>query len=69
MSGGDDFVEVECDILGMTDRAAFIFDGDTEVWIPLSLLNLDTLPEYEGYRINGVTIEVKEWKAVEEGLV
>lgn len=62
-------VEISCDILLKTPDAILIFDGSNKVWLPLSTVDQLTLPQWEGSEILGATIEVKEWKAKQAGLI
>jgi hypothetical protein len=63
--GDDTTVWLDVEIRKLTEEAALVYDGDKEVWIPLSLI-LDHEDELEeGVELK---IEVPEWKAIAVGL-
>lgn len=59
-------VEIAIDIKAMTEKAILIYDGDREVWIPLSQVT-DYTDEIEVGA--SITIFISEWLANEKGLL
>jgi hypothetical protein len=64
-----DLIDINLEYRHHTEKAILVFDGDTEVWLPLSLCevnpyNLDTLS-----RGQTITVTLRESFAIEKGLV
>jgi hypothetical protein len=57
----DEFVELTGEIRHETDLAVLFFDGETEVWLPRSQIEID------GRGL--VTVTVPEWLAKDKGLI
>jgi hypothetical protein len=58
-------VEIDVEIIKTTGSAVLVSDGDTEEWIPLSLIQNKGDYEYEEGTI--CTIEIPEWVAIDKG--
>ena len=65
LESGENYVEVSCDILKITEMAVLIDDGAVKVWIPKSQIeSANELKEEDE-----VEIMVAEWIAKEKGLI
>ncbi|MEI8327309.1 MAG: hypothetical protein WCH44_18470 [Betaproteobacteria bacterium] len=61
-------IEIACEVRARTTKALLIFDGKTEVWIPLSQISDYTEErDFVGVKITGIFIT--EWLANEKGLI
>jgi len=58
-------VELELELLHQTDDAYLLSDGDTEAWVPRSLVS----SLEEGDDEDTVIVTIPEWLAKEKGLV
>lgn len=60
-----EFVEVTGEIRHRTDKAILFWDGDKEVWLPLSQIEDETVLD------DGKTVEllIPEWLAKDKGLI
>ena len=58
-------VEITVVLMGETDSAVWVYDGDLKVWLPKSQIDIE-----EGAEMGEqVSILVPEWLAIEKGLV
>lgn len=66
------YVEIECDILAITEMALKIDnDGNSEIWVPKSLIDPAT-EDYEtetSMPIIGVTLRIQEWFCIKKNMV
>lgn len=62
----DEYVELDCDIIVVTDKAVLICDGDTQDWVPLSQVNLEGRELVKG---KSQEIEVKQRIAYQKGFI
>lgn len=71
MSGLDEFVEVECDVVVATGSAVLVRTADDEeVWVPRSLLQDEGEEIFAGAcELDAQTLYVREWFAAKEGLI
>ena len=60
-------VEIEVEILAITDLAILIDDGNRQPWIAKSLLRKDEIENCEAG--NSLTLTIPEWLAMEEELI
>lgn len=58
-------VEIDVEIIKTTGSAVLVSDGDTEEWIPFSLIQNKGNYEYEEGGI--YLIEIPEWVAIDKG--
>jgi len=61
----DEMVEIHGTIIHETEESILLTDGDSEVWLPLSLIEYD----YNCGVGDMVVIEVPEWMAIDKNLV
>lgn len=54
----NDMIEIACEIVHETDRAVLVNDGDIEVWLPLSQVE-----------VTDASVLLPEWLAEERGLI
>ncbi|MFA7175904.1 MAG: hypothetical protein WC114_01540 [Smithellaceae bacterium] len=57
-------VEIFVEIKRRTQKAVLVSDGAVEVWLPLSLIDIEP-----GNKYNQATITLPEWLAKEKGLI
>lgn len=62
-------VEVNVEVLVIRSEAVLVTDGDTETWIPYSLIGPGSDIGVDSNVGDGGTLELPEWKALEEGLI
>jgi hypothetical protein len=60
-------VEIYAEIKRRTAKAVLISDGETEAWLPLSMIEIDTIPDTA--RDNQARIALPEWLAKDKGLM
>lgn len=58
---GNDYVTIDCDVKHDTDSAFLIDTGDEEIWIPKS--------QCAGGERGDTSLEIREWLALEKGLI
>ncbi len=61
-------IEIACEVRARTTKALLIFDGKTEVWIPLSQIS-DYTEERDFVGVKITSIFITEWLATEKGLI
>ena len=61
-------IEIACEVRARTAKALLIFDGKTEVWIPLSQIS-DYTEERDFVGVKITSIFITEWLAHEKGLI
>ena len=61
----EELVEIEAEIVHLTDNAVLVEVGETETWIPKSVIVDDLESASPG---DQVTLEIAEWFAEKEGL-
>ena len=59
-------VEIFVEIKRRAARAVLVSDGDSEVWLPTSLIDIDTDTTN---KYNQASITMPEWLAKEKGLI
>jgi len=57
-------VEIFVEIKRRAQKAVLVSDGAVEVWLPLSLIDIEP-----GNKYNQATITLPEWLAKEKGLI
>ena len=62
------YVEIDLDIVAMTDGAVLCDDGDDEYWIPRSCIEDGEDIDYDDIE-KTLTLNVAEWFAEKEGLI
>lgn len=63
VGGKSDIVDIEYDRIKIDDaqhKSILIQFGDKDVWLPCSLIEVD---------VDGETVAMPEWKAMQEGLI
>lgn len=63
----NEIVEVDVDIVNVTEGAFLVSDGDNEGWVGRSLVANDDKNEFEAG--DTVTLHIPQWKAEELGFV
>lgn len=65
----DEMVEIDVEVLKMTDNGVLVTDGDSEAWVGYSLISKDSdINEYSDEEDTGVLI-IPDWKAKKIGFI
>ena len=62
-------VEVDVEVVGKSENALQVSDGDTTTWIPISLIDEDSDINGESDVGASGTLTLPEWKAKDAGFI
>jgi len=62
-AGRSDLIDVAVEVKHKTEKAVLVSDGDRDIWLPNSQIELDGDVE------NGFTVTLPEWLAFDKGLI
>ena len=66
------YIEIAMEIIFLSDNAMLVTDGDSEDWLPYSLCldeDGDDITRETYSKNSTVTLQIKEWKAKQMGLI
>lgn len=61
--------EIDVEVIGKTEKALEVSDGDTKAWIPFSIIDEDSGITEDSEIGESGTLIIPEWKAMDAGFI